>query len=186
MRNFRKVFRTLHRDFGFLAVGLTLVYAVSGLAVNHAHHWDANYTRTMEPLRIDPVGMGPTAEIEPLVISRLGITDPIKNTWRAGEDKFQIFLEGLQYDVDLVTGEVIRHGFAKRPGFWDVNFMHLNSGKAPWTGVADVYAGILILLATTGPFLIKGSKGLAGRGGVLMGLGILVPLVYGVITRTTH
>ena len=35
--------RALHRDLGYLAVGLTLVYAVSGLAVNHLADWDPNF-----------------------------------------------------------------------------------------------------------------------------------------------
>ena len=40
MNGFRKVCRWLHRELGFFAVGLTLVYAISGIAVNHVHHWD--------------------------------------------------------------------------------------------------------------------------------------------------
>jgi len=183
MQKFRKVCRTLHRDFGFLVVGLTLVYAISGIAVNHAHHWDANYTRTLVPATMEPVGTGSTAEILPVVLERLGETAPLKNTWRASEELFQVFVEGGQYDVNLVTGEITEHGFARRPLFYDVNFMHLNSGKAPWTGIADVYAGILILLALTGPWLIKGSKGLTGRGGVMMVAGIALPVVYAVVTR---
>ncbi len=31
----RPTLRALHRDIGYLAVGLTFVYAASGLAVNH-------------------------------------------------------------------------------------------------------------------------------------------------------
>jgi hypothetical protein len=38
----RPTLRALHRDFGYLAVGLTFVYALSGLAVNHI----ASGTRT--------------------------------------------------------------------------------------------------------------------------------------------
>ena len=34
-RNWRKLNNALHRDVGFLIVGLTIVYGVSGLAVNH-------------------------------------------------------------------------------------------------------------------------------------------------------
>ena len=183
MRQFRKVCRTLHRDLGFLAVGLTLVYAISGLAVNHAHHWDANYSRTLDRWSMEPVGTGPTTEIVPVVLERLGPTAPVKNTWRDSDEVLQVFVEGGQYDVHLGTGEVIEHGFARRPFLYDVNFMHLNTGKAPWTGIADVYAGILIVLALTGPWLIKGSKGLTGRGGLLMALGILLPLVYAVVVR---
>jgi hypothetical protein len=36
--------RSLHRDFGFFAVGLTLIYASSGLALNHIGDWDPSYT----------------------------------------------------------------------------------------------------------------------------------------------
>jgi hypothetical protein len=166
-----------------MAVGLTLVYAISGIAVNHAHHWDANYTRTLEQYSIEPPGIGPTEEIRPLVLERLAITEPVKSTWRAGESEFQVFLEGGGFDVNLATGEVVRHGFAKRPLLFDLNFMHLNSGKAPWTGIADVYAGMLIVMALTGIFLVRGRKGLSGRGGVLMALGFLLPIVYAVVAR---
>mgnify|MGYP001556845117 CR=1 FL=1 len=183
MQKFRKICRTLQRDLGFLAVGLTLVYAISGIAVNHAHHWDANYQRTVAIRTIEPVGRGATPEIAPVVLERLGIVGPVKSTWRAAEDLLQVFVEGGQYDVNLDSGAVTEHGFAKRPFVFDVNFMHLNSGKAPWTGIADVYAGILVILAMTGPWLIKSSKGLTGRGGILMTVGIVLPLVYAVLTR---
>ena len=183
MNTFRRVCRFLHRELGFLAVGLTLVYAISGIAVNHAHHWDANYRRTRTEAAIQPVGTGPTAEITPLVLERLAPAEPVKKTWRAAPDRLQVFAEGAQYDVDLVTGRVVREGFAKRPLLWDLNFMHLNSGKAPWTGIADAYAGILIVLAVTGIFLVRGRKGLAGRGGVLMALGFVLPLVYALVIR---
>lgn len=183
MRNFRKVCRTLHRELGFLAVGLTVVYAISGIAVNHAHHWDANYERTLVERSIEAPGTGPTLEVQPVVLERLGVTVPVKGVWRASTEVLQVFVEGGQYDVDLATGRVTAHGFAKRPVFFDVNFMHLNSGKAPWTGIADAYAGILIVLALTGPWLIGGSKGLKGRGGVMMALGIALPVVYGMVTR---
>ena len=183
MRTFRKWCRTFHRELGFLAVGLTLVYAVSGIAVNHAHQWDANYERTLEQNYIEPPGIGPTSEIEPVVMERLAITEPVKSTWRAGETEFQIFLEGGGIDVNLATGEVVRHGFAKRPLLFDLNFMHLNSGKSPWTGIADVYGGMLIVMALTGIFLVRGRKGLTGRGGVLMALGFLLPILYAVMSR---
>jgi hypothetical protein len=184
MRDFRMVCRTLHREIGFLVVGLTLVYAVSGIAVNHAHHWDANYARVAEPLTIEPPGAGPTAEVEPLVLQRLGLARAqVKSTWRASPEVLQVFLEGGGFEVNLVTGEAVRRGVRPRPFLFDLNFMHLNNGKGPWTGIADVYGGLLILLALTGPFLVRGPKGLAGRGGVMMAVGIVLPLAYGLTMR---
>jgi hypothetical protein len=64
--------------------------------------------------------------------------------------------------------------------FFDMNFMHLNIGRGLWTFIGDSYAVILGLLAITGIFLTRGSKGLAGRGGVLMALGIALPVIYAI------
>jgi hypothetical protein len=183
MRGFRKVCRTLHREFGFLIVGLTLVYAVSGIAVNHAHQWDANYERTQILSSMVPVGAGPTGEIRPLVIERLQLQVPVKNTWRADETTLQVFVEGGGYDVNLVTGVVVQRGFRQRPFLYDLNFMHLNSGKAPWTGIADAYAGLLIVLALTGIFLVTGRRGLVGRGGVMLAVGVMLPVAYALFMR---
>ncbi|MEZ4650044.1 MAG: PepSY-associated TM helix domain-containing protein [Candidatus Eisenbacteria bacterium] len=178
MKTFRAVCRWIHREFGYFTVGLTLVYAISGLAVNHAHHWNANYKRTETVQQIEPPGTGPTPEVTQLVLERLALDEPIKNTWRESPEKLQVFLEGASIDVDLVTGQAVREGMTPRPWFYELNFMHLNTGKGPWTVIADAYAAVLILLAISGIFLVKGRKGLAGRGGILMALGILLPIVY--------
>ncbi len=47
----RRVLVGLHRDIGFLILGLTLVYGVSGIAVNHRHHWNPNPTLTRLGMR---------------------------------------------------------------------------------------------------------------------------------------
>lgn len=181
MKKFRAVCRWLHRELGYLTVGLTLVYAISGIAVNHAHHWNANYVQTRTLLQIEPPGTGPTPEVTRLVLDRLALEEPVKNTWRSGPETLQVFLEGASIDVDLTTGEAVRAGIAPRPWLYEMNFMHLNSGKGPWTGIADIYAAILIILAFSGIFLVKGRKGLKGRGGVLMALGIALPIVYALL-----
>jgi hypothetical protein len=57
------------------------------------------------------------------------------------------------------------------------NYLHYNPKKW-WTVISDIYAISLILLATTGLFIIKGKNGIKGRGAWLTGLGIIVPVVY--------
>lgn len=183
MLAFRKACRFLHRETAFLVFGLTIAYAASGIAVNHVHHWNPNYRMDTVVSRIEPVPGGDTAQVTKTVLKRLDLEEPVKNVWRPDSNRVQVFVEGATLDVDLRTGAVTRQGFAERPVFFDLNFLHLNKGKGVWTVVADVYAGALLLLATTGIFLVRGRRGIAGRGGIWMGLGIVLPGLYLLLVR---
>jgi hypothetical protein len=179
---FRRVCRWLHRELGFFAVGLTLVYAVSGIAVNHVHHWDPNRTEQVEILA---AALSDTTSIEAVVADVRPLLSPdaeIRVAHKLPSGLLRIITDNKsQYDVDLATGVVRHESFRRRPVLFEMNFMHLNTGKGFWTWTADIYAVLLIILALTGIFLVKGRKGLAGRGGVLMALGVLLPLVYALL-----
>jgi uncharacterized protein len=183
MKSFRKVCRWLHRELGFFAVGLTLVYGISGLAVNHVHHWNPDHTSHVETWSITAPGLGPTEEIAPLVIEQLNLQETPKESWRAAEHVLQVFMSDGTIDVDLNTGEVRRERHSERPVLFDMNVMHLNKGKGVWTVIGDAYAIVLVILALSGIFLVRGKKGLTGRGGVMMGLGIALPILYAVLSR---
>jgi hypothetical protein len=59
-----------------------------------------------------------------------------------------------------------------------LNDLHLNKlHHLAWTLLADVYAIALAVLAITGLFVLKGRKGLTGRGKWFVGLGVALPLV---------
>jgi hypothetical protein len=180
---FRKVCRFLHRELGFLAVGLTLAYVISGVAVNHTDSWNPSYEETRTAWSITPPGDGPTAEITPVVLEALDLDEPIRNVWRATQDQLRVIIPSGTVDVNLITGEVNSVVLSPRPLLRDVNFMHLNQGKGAWTWIADGYAAVLGILALTGIFLVKGRKGLTGRGGVLMTLGLVLPVAYVVFEK---
>ena len=183
MVKFRKVCRFLHRELGFLAVGLTLAYVISGVAVNHTDSWNPSYVESRATWTITPPGAGPTAEITPAVLEQLDLDEPIRNVWRATPDQLRVIVPSGTVDVDLTTGEVNSAVLSPRPLLRDVNFMHLNQGKGAWTWIADGYAVVLGILALSGIFLVKGRKGLAGRGGVLMTLGLVLPVAYVVFEK---
>lgn len=59
-----------------------------------------------------------------------------------------------------------------------MNFLHLNHPKKLWTWMADLYAVVLAILAITGLFVLKGKKGITGRGAWLSTVGIIIPIVF--------
>lgn len=174
----RALLRVLHRDIGYLIVGLTIVYALSGLAVNHVGDWDPNFTQIDREHRLELPLPAQDEAAAAQILEQLGRRERPKEVYRASEDQLDIVLEHSTLHVEPKTGVVHEEGQAPRPLLRAINWLHLNRGKKAWTFVADAYAVLLLFLATSGLFMIPGRKGLIGRGALLAGLGALIPILY--------
>ncbi|HSQ62547.1 MAG TPA: PepSY-associated TM helix domain-containing protein [Polyangiaceae bacterium] len=168
--------RALHRDLGYLAVGLTFVYAFSGLAVNHIADWDPNFHNTSRIVELGPLA-GDDDAIATQVTSKLAIDEKPNEVYREGNE-LEILFKRRTLHVDVATGHVLDEEQKPRLLLRVANWLHLNRGKKAWTYFADTYAAGLLVLATSGLFMIPGRKGLLGRGAVLVTLGILAPVLY--------
>lgn len=178
MTRARPWLRALHRDLGYLAVGLTFVYALSGLAVNHIADWDPNFDnyeathQLARPLESDDRALADR------LLRELAVDAAPTEVYRSDTHEVTVLLDGRSFHVNTETGAVLEDG--QRPRFLlrIANWLHLNRGKAAWTYVADGYAAFLLVLATTGLFMLPGRKGLIGRGGLLVAIGVAVPVLY--------
>jgi hypothetical protein len=150
----RKLVIATHRDIGYFFAGLTVLYAVSGVAVNH---------------------------IEDEVLRRMGIGEEPRSVVRMSQQQLKVFLERRSLTVELPGGRVVDEHVRRRFAFFEVNYLHLNTGKGFWTWFADIYAVGLLVLACTGIFILPGKKGLGGRGGWLLIAGLAIPIVYLII-----
>jgi hypothetical protein len=179
----RPLVRSLHRDTGYLAIGLTLVYALSGLAVNHIADWDPNFVNRRVVHRLQAPLTGSDAEVAAEVLARLGRRERPQEVYRAGELLYVSLGEGRgALHVNPETGRVVEE--AQHPRFFLrlANWLHLNRGKKAWTLVADAYAVGLLCLAISGMFMLPGKNGMRGRGAVLAGIGAAVPILYVVLS----
>jgi hypothetical protein len=174
--------RAIHRDLGYTAVGLTFVYAVSGLAVNHIAAWDPNFVRTTTTSELGAPLPDDDDAARTLVLTRLGIDETPKEVYREG-DSLEILFEHRTLHVAVATGHVVDEQQKARFFVRAANWLHLNRGKKAWTYFADSYAVGLLFLATSGLFMIAGKKGLFGRGIFFVAAGIAVPVVYLVFAR---
>jgi len=179
--NIHKLNAILHRDIGYLAVGLTLVYAISGIAINHIANWNPNYKKIEQALQIEPLDINKSQEeLAELACKQLELPMP-RATFQPNENTLQLLYGGhggRTYGVDLPTGKVIMQENQPRPVLYALNRLHLNAPKMLWTYIADLYSVSLIFLAISGLFIIKGKNGLLGRGAWLTSIGILIPLSY--------
>lgn len=180
--NWRWWFHVIHRDVGYLCVGLVLVYAVSGIAVNHVQDWNPNYAVEHVRADIGPVDRSDANTdddaVARTVLQRLALPPHYRTLWKPAPDQLRILRDNHTIDVDLVTGSVMQEFVTPRTGLHEANQLHLNHQKRLWTWVADAFAVALIVLAVTGMFLIKGKKGITGRGAWLTAVGIALPLFF--------
>ncbi len=175
----RSWLRALHRDFGYFVVGLTFVYAASGLAVNHIADWDPNFIeseRTVELGRALPDNDDDVAAVR--VREALQMTGRVDAIDRVNDEELELRSGPTTVTANLRTGSILVRDRKPRRLLRAANWLHLNRGKKAWTIVADGYAVLLLLLATSGLFMLPGRKGLLGRGGVLLLLGTAVPVAY--------
>ena len=183
--NWRKLNRWIHRELGFLFFGMTIIYGISGIALNHhaARHWDPGLvTRSTtiqypESLRKDMVNRNTIEKILELT----GEKENYKQYYFPNDDHLMIYLKGGHILVNMPNSSVQVTKIRNRPVFSELNYLHYNKPKKLWTWFSDLYAFGLILIAISGLFLIKGKKGISGRGGVLTIIGILIPLALLII-----
>lgn len=174
----RALLRAIHRDVGYLAVGLTLVYALSGIAVNHIADWDPNFTQ-IERTHPLPANLPKDDQAaSQRVLASLDITETPSEVYRADADRLDIVLDNRTLHVDTENRRVVEEGQDPRFFLRLANWLHLNRGKKAWTYVADGYAAFLLFLATSGLFMLAGRKGLLGRGAILVAIGSAVPILY--------
>jgi len=170
--------RALHRDFGYVAVGLTLIYACSGLAVNHIADWDPSFHSYARTYDLGPL-QGDDATIARTVEQRLNIDATPRDVFRAAPDRLDLAFDGKRtVHVDPLTGHVVDEGQKPRVLLRIANWLHLNRGKKAWTYIADAYAVALLFLALSGVFMIAGKKGFFWRGAIFVALGLAIPAVY--------
>jgi hypothetical protein len=173
--------RAIHRDAGYFGVGLTLVYALSGLAVNHVSDWDPSFQQVERTHQLGRLPSEPETAGK-RVLTALGVHEAPREIYAAGEDSVDIVLERTTLHVTPSTGKVVEEGQKPRWFLRAANWLHLNRGKKAWTYVADTYAVVLLYLAISGLFMIPGRKGLLGRGALIAALGAAVPIGYVVLS----
>lgn len=165
--------RIIHRDLGYLMVGVCLVYGISGFLLNHMNGKDPAYKTKEGSIEI-------AQNLSP---------DEIKSVWHetnlpeikkilpADETHYRIMLNGGIAAYNASTGNLDYETYKKNTFIYWINKLHYNKVKG-WSIMGDIFAFSLIFFAISGLFMVKGKHGIRQRGKWYLLAGLLIPLLY--------
>ena len=181
MASFRIVCRRLHRDISFLFSGMLLVYAVSGIALNHKDSYNSQYDIQVRHYRIaQPLPARESIDRAFItdLLEPLGEADNYTKHYFPEEHLLKVFLKGgSNLLVDTGSGQATYESVRRRPLMGALSRLHYNPGRA-WTIFSDLFAGAVVLIILSGMFMLKGKHGLWGWGGIELLVGIAIPLLF--------
>ena len=178
IKTLRRWNNALHRDIGYLCFGMTIIYAISGIVLNHFRSGDfkhPDFSKSYREYSVSPPVNGVADQA--YVNSLLDQVSERKNykSFISGDGYVQIFLTNGSLYIDLTNNTAQLE--KKRPRYLikEFNLLHYNNIKKFYTWFSDVYAACLIILAITGLFILRGKNGIIRRGAWLTAIGIIIP-----------
>jgi uncharacterized protein len=181
VKTLRRWNNALHRDIGYLAFGMTIIYAISGIVLNHFKSGDfvhPDYSQTFQSYNVPlPADNTVTKTYVMSILRDIGEEDHFKS-FITGAGYVNVYLTHGSLYIDLKTGEADLQKKTPRYVIREFNLMHYNNIKKLFTWFSDLYAVALMFLAITGLFVLKGKNGIIKRGAWLTAIGILLPALF--------
>jgi uncharacterized protein len=176
----RKWNKAVHRDFGYFFFGMTVIYALSGIAINHRDDWNPNYIIIEKQIEVGPLLERLGKEEVLQLLKPFGEHKDYRRHFYPSPTRLKVFLHGGTAVIDTETGYGYIEKTKRRPLFREMNYLHYNPQKY-WTWYSDIFSGALIVMALTGLFISRGPYGISARGGWLTLFGIALPVLFLII-----
>ncbi len=178
----RKSIRILHRDFGYFIVGMTIVYALSGIFLNHRHDFNPDYKIYISDFQTD-INLN-TPITEAMIKNELVKLDHsvvFKKHYINNEGLIKIFIENGEAVINPTTGKGRMSYLQRRPVIFEMNKLHKATLGTFWKWTSDFMGVVMIFVAVTGLFILKGKRGFGRWGWWLTFAGIIIPLLFAIL-----
>ncbi len=176
---FRKYCRVAHRDLSYIFAGMLLVYAISGIALNHKNSFNSQYAISRTEYRFTPTTQASATQAQIASwLAECGMQGQELQHYFPDANTLKVFLRGnSSLVVNLNTGVGTLEQVRKRPILGSLSKLHYNPGKA-WTVFSDIFAGALVVIVLSGLLMLKGKHSLWGIGGIEFLIGVAIPLLF--------
>ncbi len=177
----RRWARIIHRDLSYFFAGVVIIYAVSGIVLNHKRDFNSDYSIRRSEVQLPGTFPQPQEVDSQTAREMLRAVDPdarYAKHYASGEDRIKIFIAGGSIlEVELQSGKAVYEKLTRRPIISSMNRLHYNPNRW-WTRFSDVFAISLLLITLTGLVMVPGRNGLKGRGGIELAAGIAIPILF--------
>lgn len=175
----RRLLRSLHRDLGYFIVGMTVVYCLSGIFLNHQHDFNPDY-RIINVDFQTPINPQTTVDAHLLKEILFQLNDFIvyKKHFINNKGEIKVFIENGEVVINPENGKANLNYLQRRPVLFEMNRLHRSTVGTLWKWASDGMAFILLFVAVSGLFLMKGKFGFARRGWWLTLAGVIIPLFF--------
>lgn len=177
----RRWARIIHRDLSYFFAGVVIIYAVSGIVLNHKRDFNSDYSIRRSEVQLPGTFPQPQEVDSQTAREMLRAVDPdarYAKHYASGEDRIKIFIAGGSIlEVELQSGKAVYEKLTRRPIISSMNRLHYNPNRW-WTRFSDVFAISLLLITFTGLVMVPGRNGLKGRGGIELAAGIAIPILF--------
>ena len=170
----KKWLRTIHRNLGFLMIGICLIYAISGILLNHMDGKDPAYKSVEAVLEIEKGLSG--EELTALWRTKSDLPE-LKKVFKEDDIQYRLMLNGGIGTYNAETGVVDYEHHTKRQFVYWINKLHYNKVNG-WAFMADIFSVSLIFFAVSGLFIVSKKNGLQGRGKWYLLAGVCIPVLF--------
>lgn len=169
----------MHRDLGYFIVGMTLVYSLSGIFLNHRHDFNPDYKIITEDFQTSITSDTPVSEeVVKNALEGLEYDVTYKKHYMNNQGNIKVFIENGEVVINPQTGKGTMDYLQRRPVIFEMNMLHKATIGSLWKWVSDGMAVILLFVAVSGLFLLKGKRGFGRWGWWFTIAGIIVPLFF--------
>ena len=96
----RKINRILHRDLGYFFFGMTIIYALSGIALNHIDDWNPSYIIETDQIELEELpadASGIDQQSARRIAGEFGEEDHYKNYYFPEPQSLKIFINRCKF-----------------------------------------------------------------------------------------
>lgn len=181
MTKVRKWSRNIHRDLSYILSGMLLVYALSGLIMNHKRSINPHYSVARKEYVVQDLPNLNNISKEVVInkfLKDIDEADNYRKHYFPKPHQMKVFLrKGSNLRVNFDNHKVVYEKLRRRPIIGAFTRLHYNPGKA-WTWFSDIFAIGMMVIIITGIVMMKGKKGIWGIGGIELLIGILIPILF--------